>query len=226
MKIFLDIGAHLGETLQSVSSSEWEFDRIYCFEPAPSCWPVLDELADERTTVCRFGLWSSDAQLPLHNAGSVGASFSADKDGDQGIVACELRDAATWFAENLRSDDEIFAKINIEGAEFAVIDRLATGGELRKLNHLLIHFDTRKVPSLRGMEADTKRLLETAGVEFNAAEDILFGGVARGTRNWLRWCHSSRRSRDFRFKKVARWEGRLRRALYPTKVRYLKLVSR
>jgi len=34
-KVFLDIGAHLGETLSEIRKEQYGFDRIVCFEPSP-----------------------------------------------------------------------------------------------------------------------------------------------------------------------------------------------
>jgi FkbM family methyltransferase len=80
MRVFLDIGAHLGETLSVVRARKWGFDRIVCFEPAAVCWPKIRELADERVELCTFGLSDRDQVLTLHNPGSVGASLWAAKD--------------------------------------------------------------------------------------------------------------------------------------------------
>lgn len=97
-------------------------------------------------------------------------------------------------------------------------------GELKKIDHLLIHFDVRKVPSLRHREATIHRQLAEAGVEYFAAEDIQFrAGAIRGTRNWLLWCHGDPRTRDVRYKTVSRIEFRGRRLLYPVETVVMRL---
>jgi FkbM family methyltransferase len=220
VRIFLDIGAHEGETLSVAKDERWRFDRIVCFEPAPACWPAIDALADSRVELARFGLWKQDDSLVLHNVGQIGASMSDDKDTSTGVDAtCEFRDAGKWFATNLDPEDEVFAKINVEGAEADVVRRLAETGTLALIDHLMIHFDVRKVPSLRHREVECRTHLDAAGVDYQPAEDIEFGGVYRGTRNWLRWCEANPRTRDLRYKMLARWEHSIRRALYPVKQR-------
>ena len=67
MKVFLDIGAHDGETLHAVRDPKYGFDRIYCLEPASSCWPALEAVADERVTVCKYGLWDRTCERLLYN---------------------------------------------------------------------------------------------------------------------------------------------------------------
>ncbi len=217
VKVFLDVGAHLGETLEVVQSPEWEFDRIVCFEPAPACWPRILEHADARAELCRFGLWKADEMIVLHNPGLVGASIAADKDEVAGSATCDFRDAAAWFERNVREADTVFAKINVEGAEVDIIRRLAETGQLRKIDHLLIHFDVRKIASMRHREAEARTDLEVAGVEYLSADEIQFGGVYRGTRNWLRWVRDDPRKRDLRYKQLAQAEHLVRMRLFPLK---------
>lgn len=80
MKLFLDIGAHDGETLSIAQQQKWGFDRIVRFEPAPACWPKVEAFADPRVELCRFGLWDKADQVVLNNPGKIGASMWASKD--------------------------------------------------------------------------------------------------------------------------------------------------
>jgi len=221
VKVFLDIGAHIGETLSVVRHPRWAFDRIVCFEPAPVCWPQIEVLTDERVEVCKFGLWSEDTTMTLHNPGHVGASIATDTTDLTESVDCAFRDAAAWFAENVSAEDTVYAKINVEGAEADLIERLFNSGELSKIDHLLVHFDVRKAPSLAHREPEVRRQLVASGVEFQPAEDIQFGGVIRGTRNWLRWVEGSPLTRDLRFKVLRRGGHAVRLRLYPSKRRLL-----
>lgn len=225
MKIFLDIGAHTGETLQVVSQAKWGFERIVCFEPASSCWPKLHQLADGRTEICEYGLWCEDAIIELNNAGEIGASVSPDKDVSTSAEHCNFRDAADWFSENISIDDIVFVKVNVEGAEVELIDRLAAQGQLNKIDQLLIHFDVRKVPSKAHQEFPTRAHLHAAGVSFKPADEIQFGGVYRGTANWLNWCHSTSRLKDVRYVQLPAVILPIRKLLHPIKRRLMSTVS-
>lgn len=217
VRTFLDVGAHLGETLSVVKAERWRFDRIVCFEPASVCWPSIEALADERVTVCRFGLWKEPATIALHNPGSIGASIAPDAHVVTQTIDCRFEDAATWFAEHLSDEETVFVKINVEGAEADIIDRLATTDQLRRIDHLLIHFDVRKAPTLAHREPALRAQLDAAGIEWISADAIEFGGVYRGTRNWLRWCEANPRIRNFRYRSARRVEHSIRRKLYPLK---------
>jgi FkbM family methyltransferase len=219
MRIFLDIGAHVGETLEVVLDPRWKFDRVVSFEPAPECWAALERFTDPRLELCRFGLWDGDAAVPLNNPGDVGASVAADKDPVDEATVCEFRDASAWFAQHVGHEDEVFAKINVEGAEYEVIESLSRSGQLKKLDHLLVHFDVRKSPARAHLEPAIRARLDEAGIDYQPAEDIQFGGVIRGTRNWLLWCEAAPRWRDLRYKRVRRLEHQARLRLYPLKMR-------
>lgn len=190
-KVLVDIGAHLGETLEVALDERWGFDRIFCFEPAPSCWSSLEALADDRVTINRFGLWKHDDSLLLYNPGEIGASIFASKDTPTHSVEVTLRDAASWFRENLTADDEIFVKVNCEGAECDILDELMDENELDKVDVMLVHFDVRKVPELTEREADTRRRLDLLGVAYRSADTIMFGrNTPEKTKNWLKWLHA------------------------------------
>lgn len=213
-KVMIDVGAHLGETLSVAMDPRWSFDRIYCFEPAPQCWPALHELADARVEVLPFGLWSEDASLTLYDPGSIGASVHRSKPSHGDEVEINVVDAAGWFAQNVSADDEVVMKLNCEGAECEVLDRLLDTGELSKVDELVVHFDVRKVPGQEHREAATRRRLDHAGVNYQPAEALFFGrNTQEKTRNWLSWYHASGVAK-LRYSVLRRVEFALRRQVY------------
>ena len=219
-KLFLDVGAHVGETLAVAQDPRWAFDRIFCFEPAPQCWQRLEDLADGRTQVLRFGLWTSRVNCDLHDPGLIGASIFESKSVSGLKSEVELWDAAEWFRTNVSWNDEVVMKVNCEGAECAVLDHLAESGELSKVDELVVHFDVRKVPELANREAATRVNLAKAGVPYHAAEEILFGrNITEKTRNWLDWYHSSTLRRK-RHVILRRAEFGFRTTLYNYRSRY------
>lgn len=220
MRVFLDVGGHLGETLAEALDPKWRFDRIIVFEPASPCWPLLEALADDRVQICRFGLWSHDATMALHDPGTIGASVASEKAITQMVEECRFLDAAAWFRANVARADTVFCKLNCEGAECDVLDRLLDEGELTKIDHLLVHFDVKKVPSLAHRAGPTSERLDVSGVSWREAQSILFGrSHAKKTANWLAWCEAGRVGR-VRYSVVNRVIFRMRQRLYPLKQRW------
>jgi FkbM family methyltransferase len=131
VKVFLDVGAHEGSSLHAVRDPKYGFERIYCFEPAPACWPALDAVPDDRVTVCRFGLWNRTCEHALYDPGSRGASLFEDKfKSIPGTERARFLRATDWFREHLGAADEIYVKLNCEGAECDIVEDLLDSGEL------------------------------------------------------------------------------------------------
>lgn len=189
MKVFLDVGAHAGWTLIAVRDPKYCFERIYCFEPASACWPSLEQLADSRVTICRFGLWNETTTRVLYDAGTRSASVYADKfEGLPSTEEVQLVRATDWFRQHLSPKDAVYLKLNCEGAEVDIVEDLLESGEFARLRAVMIDPDVRKIPSQRHRERELRDLLEAAGLtNFALEEDVMIGETHRlRIQNWLR----------------------------------------
>jgi FkbM family methyltransferase len=187
LKVFLDVGAHVGETLKAVIDPRFQFDRIVCFEPAVSCLRHLARVKDSRMMVAPFGLWKETCERPLYDPGTVGASLFAEKRRSEAVEMARFARASDWFAENVDAHDIVFLKLNCEGAECDILEDLLDSAEIRKVDSILVHFDVRKIPSQRHRERQVKVRLQAAGIRnYAQAEDVLVGPshVAR-VQHWL-----------------------------------------
>jgi FkbM family methyltransferase len=206
VKVFLDVGAHDGGTLHAVRDPKFGFDRIYCFEPASSCWPALESVADDRVTVCLFGLWNRTCEQTLYDAGSVGASVFADKFGSEraGEPARFVR-ATDWFLDNLDEGDVVFLKLNCEGAEVDIIEDLLDSGQLARVRSAMIDPDIRKVRSLAHRERELRDRLAASGLTNYFMEDEVMIGATHRERiqNWLRIAGAEERSPSGRVRQLA-----------------------
>jgi FkbM family methyltransferase len=122
MRLFIDVGAHLGESLEVALDPRFDFSRIYALEPASTCVSILEKYRDTRVVVCPFGLSDKDHSADLFGAGLLGASIYSQKEfldprSPDMVERIELRRASTWLEENTEQGDEIFLKLNCEGSE-------------------------------------------------------------------------------------------------------------
>ena len=188
MKVFLDVGAHEGSTLLAVRDPKYAFDRIYCFEPASSCWPALEQLADGRVTICRFGLWNETTTRTLYDPGNRGASMYADKFRDAPEhEETRLVRASDWFRENIAKTDDVFMKLNCEGAEVDIVEDLLESGLLARVHSVMIDPDVRKIPSQAHRERELRERLAASGLTNYAMEDEVMVGATHRARiqHWL-----------------------------------------
>lgn len=198
MKLFLDVGGHVGQTLHEVVNPKYGFDKIYTFEPAPNCWPYLEDLAasDPRIELCRYGLWNETCRKELHGAGGMGASIYADADavtndaetaaGDH--LGIDLVRAASWLDEHTKPGDIVFMKLNCEGSECDVIEDLLDSGLMARLYNVMIDFDIRDVASMRWREGVVRKRLRTAQMtNVCFTEDVMVGKSHQNRiGNWLK----------------------------------------
>lgn len=201
MKIFVDVGAHIGETVKAVTDSAYAFDRIECFEPVLQCCEVLKRIDDPRIRVHRFGLWDRTCEHAIYDPGHLGASLFADARGASATVTASFCRASDWFRENLSKFDEVYLKLNCEGAECDILDDLLASGEIRKVKATLVHFDVRKIPSQRHREVETRRRLHEAGVaNISTADEVIRGRPTyfAGIQGWLDGAGARTRRRGLR----------------------------
>jgi FkbM family methyltransferase len=206
VKVFLDVGAHEGWTLHAVRDPKYAFDRIYCFEPASSCWPALASVADARVEVCRFGLWNQTCERTLYDPGSRGASLFADKfKSPPAAQQAQFVRATDWFREHLSAADEVYVKLNCEGAEADIVEDLLESGELARVRSVMIDPDVRKIPSLAGRERELRARLRSAGLTNYFMEDEVMVGETHRDRiqNWLRVARAEEQSPVRRVRQLA-----------------------
>jgi FkbM family methyltransferase len=191
-RVFLDVGGHTGESVSAALDQHWAFDRIWTFEPTRRCVEILEHIADDRLTVVPAGWWSADTEMVIHDPGTLHASVDAGASRAGEVEHCSFLDAARWMSENIDSSDLVWLKVNIEGAEVEVLDRLLTSGEITKVTHLVVHFDIEKLGQ-PDQAAAMRARLDVAGVPWREASSVMFGRTDTSKVNtWLAWTHGDR----------------------------------
>jgi hypothetical protein len=97
---------------------------------------------------------------------------------------------------NLGPDEEVYLKLNCEGAEFDIVEDLLDSGELARVSSVMIDPDVRKVPSRAHREREVVARLRAAGLtNYVFEEDVMVGrSHRRRIQNWLRVAGAERRS--------------------------------
>ncbi len=169
-RIFLDIGAHHGQTIEMILRPRFKIDHIFGFDPSPICHDILDRKfgTNPKVTVVKTGLWSKTCEMNLHNEGSQGGSVHEDYqttcNPEPRVTHCKFVKASDWFTNNVSSDDEVFLKINAEGSECEIVLDLLDSGEYDKIKALFIDFDVRKSPSQKHKELELRERMKTMGI--------------------------------------------------------------
>lgn len=191
--VFLDIGAHWGETLEEVLSPVWRFDVVYAFEPDPDAVRIIAQkfaadIASGKLILVSAALSNRDGEADLFGGNEGGgASLYAEKTNIDAAKheTVKLTSSSGFFREHFKSGDLILAKLNCEGGEVDILQDLAASGEINKIARLVVDFDIRKVRGKRGLARATIDKMRAAGFDrFLLTENVMIGADARArTRN-------------------------------------------
>ncbi|MFU8764132.1 MAG: FkbM family methyltransferase [Haliea sp.] len=146
--IALDVGAFHGDWAARVHEKYQA--RIYAFElDPPSIEFLRRRFADTPDIQCLpYGLAGTDASLELvqrgmgstlYQHGGAGEKSDLGSDAVTATVAVEVRDVVAVLDELGLADIDII-KLNIEGAEYEVLERLIAAGRLDQIRVYTIQF--------------------------------------------------------------------------------------
>jgi FkbM family methyltransferase len=148
--VFVDCGAHLGETIAHFEQTniyqqhEWE---MYSFEANPN---LIDKIPKKpNLTIIDKAVWVDDRGIEFY-IGESTASSSVIKDKKTGQLSNEPTkvgsvDFGNWLKRNFTLHDFVFIKLDIEGAEYDVLEKMLSDGSIELVDALYIEFHNIKV---------------------------------------------------------------------------------
>ena len=189
MRIFLDVGAHDGETLDVALDPKWGFDRIDSFEPASTRLETLRKFRHKRLSIHDFGLSSQTKNTTLYGAGLLGGSIYSEKNYLDAKAASyvediKLQSASEWLIKNTSASDEIFLKLNCEGSEADILENLIVEKLIFRVKSIYVDFDIRKVPGQAHRQKEIEDKLRSLQIDFQTP-DSLGTAANAGVEKWL-----------------------------------------
>lgn len=163
----LDVGAYIGEWAQEIAG---RYDpTLLCFEPDPRNFRQLAARAanNPKLRAFEYGLGDSDLRprMALQHMGS--SIFDDNVDAGQADWAdVEIRDIQRAWRE-LDLDRVDLMKINIEGAEFPLLERMARTGLLDRVDTYLIQFHEWHPGAYRRRKRIRRELAKTHRLEWD-----------------------------------------------------------
>jgi FkbM family methyltransferase len=171
--VVLDAGAYEGSwsmrLLNRPDLRDRDDVRIHAFDPEPSAIERCRQaIANEpRIELHPFGLAGSDRHEQM-NVEGPGSSIYADPRSVRALesIGIELRDVAEVL-QSLDVDFVDLIKINIEGGEFELLDRLHETGWLGRIGTLIIQFHEFAPDAYRSRRRNRTQLEETHRCSWN-----------------------------------------------------------
>lgn len=137
--IAIDVGGFKGDWAARVQE---KFEaKIYVFEPNPPVVEKLRKRFDDYTDIqiYDYGLGGQDAELDLIQKDMGSSFYSTRATSNLPTVKARVRDIATVLGE-LGHDEIGVIKLNIEGGEYEVMERLIETGWLPRVRCFMIQF--------------------------------------------------------------------------------------
>jgi len=157
-KVFIDLGAYNGDTITAAMTQP--FDKFVGFEPNPETFAEAKKLlgSDPRVTLFNAAAGAEDGEATFfvhHTAAnkhgrrqSKGSSlFQRDKPGTIDPIKCQVIDFSRYLLANHMSD-EVSLKVDIEGAEYDVLEKMFADGSIACVKELRVEYHQTKIPAI------------------------------------------------------------------------------
>lgn len=154
-KILIDCGANSGKVLEEFILQKKGFE-FFAFEPQPELFDTGKKLQEKYSDVhIQFynrAVWIKNTQMNFYLATKWGPNYKGastlvnghTKNGG-GVdysrpVEVDAIDFSEWIINSFKQDDYLIIKMDIEGAEYEVLEKMIETGSINYLNELIIEF--------------------------------------------------------------------------------------
>ena len=165
MKVFIDGGAHLGEALNALLDrrEDMQGSDVHFYEPLPRYAPLLKQLGDERANQYKVhihcaALWTNTSSAVLYEStgrwGDLASTLLEGTLETKGVCIdrCAPIQVRTVdineVLDSFSHKDYIVMKLDVEGAEYYLLDRMLNTGSIEMLRELYIEYHPDFYPEL------------------------------------------------------------------------------
>ncbi|MBL18268.1 MAG: hypothetical protein CMC82_00355 [Flavobacteriaceae bacterium] len=182
-KIFLDCGANDGcsvRKFKKIKKDHQEFE-MFSFEPNE----VFErDILETGTQLIKKAVWIEDGQVDFHvvtvtrygdETRKTGAStLNTEKSEWNKRVHKEVKvekvesiDFSNWVLSNFSKEDYIVLKMDIEGSEYEVLDKMIDDGSIYYVNELWIEFHWNKCGTPKSKHDNINNFLDTLNIKID-----------------------------------------------------------
>lgn len=181
--LFLDCGGHVGESIMHFkktplySNMKWD---IHTFEPYEELADKMLCRDDKDVTLHRSAVWTHDGEIDFYLTDGRSDYYGVEdvpwgsstlmKEKTSGNVNPDRKetvpcvDIAAFTEKHGKDADLIILKMDIEGAEYDVLEHMLETGVMNKINVLMIEYHHRKVKISLWRHLKLKRRLKKLGI--------------------------------------------------------------
>lgn len=154
-KIYIDCGGYDGDTVELFIKNYPEANqfKIFCFEPNPELFEKIKKNTSnhENIVIYNKAVWIEDGEKNFFLAKNPqGSSLLSNK-----IGRCKLNlaqpikvntvDLSKWIKINFNKYNYIVLKLDVEGAEYPIIEKMINEDTISYINDLYVEWHTKKL---------------------------------------------------------------------------------
>ena len=171
--VLIDCGANVGDVTSRMAKTG---ATVYAFEPDPHAYAVLARRFSlmQNVRCLNRGVMAQPGMLDFYLFGSsakdaidssVGSSFVQEKNATHsgGVVQIECLDFSA-FVQSL-AQPVAFVKMDSEGADVEVLNRLIETGAIDRIEHILVETHETQIPALAEGMAALRQRIAAKGLE-------------------------------------------------------------
>ena len=156
MKVFIDAGSHRGKVSRKFHKQHPEH-KIYAFEPNPFVKTKLPSGA----TLIKKAVWIENVTKEFYlykDTASEGCTLMYNKVAPtinkKSPVQVECIDFSHWILDTFSKEDKIVLKMDIEGAEYEVLNKMIDDKSIEYINKLYPEFHIHKLNMDKGVHKE------------------------------------------------------------------------
>lgn len=167
--IFVDGGAHIGESVAHFVKSKvyskysWE---MFSFEANHNLIPSIPNRPN--LTILNKAIWIHDEGVNFYLGEDTLSSsiLKHKKTGNLSKVPTHVEsvDFGKWLKSNFEQDDIILVKLDIEGAEYEVLEQMLMDGSIKYIDVLFVEFHNTKVNVPKHRDTELINEIEKLGI--------------------------------------------------------------
>jgi len=181
-RVFIDAGANQGQSIEAFLKEFPEAEKydIHAFEPGIPFLELVNNYGDlPGIKLYRKAVWITDGPRPFfqdYDSVMGGSTLLLEK----GLPRSNLTVAhcihfSEWLKGNMSPQDEIILKMDIEGAEYSVLQDLVVSGTVDLIDKIFCELHGAKCGKSFQQTIDLIRLLGAVGHKLHIWEATTFG---------------------------------------------------
>jgi FkbM family methyltransferase len=178
-KIFIDCGYYRGRAITQFKETP-DYDdsfEIFAFDPNRFSDEKLAKIKESGVSFINKAVWTFDGEIKFYASGkqygqanSIFPNPSKPRREKTRTVKCI--DFGKWVIENFSKDDHIIIKMDIEGAEYDILQSMLKDGSLHYADIMYIEYHYHRIDGITGVEFSALRNKLEAETEVNFRKAI------------------------------------------------------